>query len=176
MDLNKINLVMADKDLNERDRIKELLPWVKVLICLFHALKTFRREITLEAMKITSQMKENCLELIQKLAYAKNEDEYDGLYTQFHSIPPESVKNYFDENWHPIREEWVAGFKQVSGNFQNATNKRLESINAKGNFDFPKFPGVSFYGKPGNPNLKVVLQQKLLSVLYIAAAWGGATK
>ena len=124
-------LVMADKDLNERDVIKEVMPWVKVLICLFHTLKTFRREVTMEKMKITSAMRENCLKLIEKLSYAKSESEYDGFYAQFMSLAPTSVKNYFNSNWHTIREEWVACFKKTTGNFLNATNNRLESINQK---------------------------------------------
>ena len=49
-----IRLVMADKDLNERDIIKDILPWAKILICLFHTLKTFRREITMDKMQISS--------------------------------------------------------------------------------------------------------------------------
>ena len=97
-------LVMADKDLNERDQIKEVLPWVKVLICLFHVLKTFRREITMDKMNISGQVREDCLQLIQKMCYAKSEIEYDAIYTQFCNIAPTSVKTYFDSSWHPIRE------------------------------------------------------------------------
>ena len=48
-------LVMADKDMQERDMVKQLLSWEKVLICLFHSLKTFRREITMDTMQISSQ-------------------------------------------------------------------------------------------------------------------------
>ena len=43
----RTRLVMADKDLNERDTIKKMMPWAKILICLFHTLKTFRREVTM---------------------------------------------------------------------------------------------------------------------------------
>ena len=102
--VERTRLVMADKDLQERDVVKQLLPWAKVLICLFHALKTFRREITMDTMKISSQIRENCLHFIQKLCYAKSPAEYDGIYAQFCNIAPESVRKYFDSNWHPIRE------------------------------------------------------------------------
>ena len=101
-------IIMADKDLNERDIIKELLPWAKVLICLFHTLKTFRREITMEKMQVTSEMqvtsvmRENCLKFIEKMSYAKCAAEYDGIYAQFINMAPASVKNYFNTNWHPI--------------------------------------------------------------------------
>ena len=46
-------VIMADKDIKERDVIKEVFPDVAVLICLFHMLRTFRREITSDKMGIT---------------------------------------------------------------------------------------------------------------------------
>ena len=43
--------------------------------------------------------------------------------------------NYFNDNWHPIRNEWVLGWvlgmKSNCGSFLNFTNNRLESINGK---------------------------------------------
>ena len=41
---NYTTVVMADKDINEREIIKEVLPNASVLICLFHTLRTFRRD------------------------------------------------------------------------------------------------------------------------------------
>ena len=124
-------LVMADKDINERDVIKELLPHVKVMICLFHSLKTFKREINVEDMGITIAEKNSCLEFISSMAYSKTEIEYNGVHQQFLDNAPASVKNYFENNWHPIREEWVIGYMSSSGNFLNRTNNRLESLNGK---------------------------------------------
>ena len=37
----------------------------------------------------------------------------------------------FNEQWHPIKAQWVMGIKYKSGNFLNGTNNRLESINQK---------------------------------------------
>ena len=42
-----IRVVMADKDLKERDVIKQCLPNAVVLIYLFHTLRTFRREVAI---------------------------------------------------------------------------------------------------------------------------------
>lgn len=39
-------VLMADKDIGEREVLKKSLPQVEVLICLFHVLRSFRREIT----------------------------------------------------------------------------------------------------------------------------------
>jgi len=124
-------VVMADKDISERDVIKQCLPSVAVLICLFHTLRSFRREVTCEKMGITSGQRTLCLELMQKLVHASSVAEYDSLYTQFRSDAPKEVVSYFDTNWHPIRSEWALGMKFVGGSFLNSTNNRLESINGK---------------------------------------------
>ena len=71
------------------------------------------------------------LEIVQKLAYATSEAEYDTLYTQLQRNAPSEVMKYFNENWHSIKYEWVLGLKSTCGSFLNATNNRLESINGK---------------------------------------------
>jgi zinc finger SWIM domain-containing protein 3 len=128
---NYIRVVMADKDIKERHVIKELLPDTSVLICLFHTLRTFRREITCEKMGITSGQRTTCLDTIQQMAYCSSQEQYDTLYSQFDKTCPKKVVEYFNDNWHTIKDEWVLGFKATSGSFLNMTNNRLESINGK---------------------------------------------
>ena len=41
-------VIMADKDIQERDVFKRCMPQAMILICLFHTLRSFRREITCE--------------------------------------------------------------------------------------------------------------------------------
>ena len=101
--INKTRLVMAE-DSEERDVLKNLLPWTRVLICIFHALKTFRREVSVERMQNTSQTRDSCLGLIEKMCYSKSTTEYDGHYKHFCDIAPDVVRTYFDTNWHLIRE------------------------------------------------------------------------
>ena len=71
------------------------------------------------------------LKLYKKLAYSINEEEYDTLYEQLVEDAPPTVVDYFNENWQPIRDEWVMGMKFKVRNFLNTTNNRLESLNAK---------------------------------------------
>ena len=122
---------MSDKDIGERDVIKKCLPNVSVLICLFHTLRSFRREVTCEKMGISSGQRTLCLELIQKMAYARSHDEYKNLHAQFQRDAPREVVIFFKDNWHSIAKEWVLGMKFNGGSFLNTTNNRLESINAK---------------------------------------------
>ena len=127
----RIRVLMADKDIGERDVLKQSLPNASVLICLFHTLRSFRREITCEKMGITAGQRTMCLDLVQKMAYAMSEAEYDLLHDQFQQDAPKEVVLYFNDSWQPIRNEWVMGLKSSCGNFLNSTNNRLESINGK---------------------------------------------
>ena len=127
----KCRVLMADKDIGERDIIKKCLPSAKVLIYLFHTLRTFRREISCDKLGITSGARVLSLELIQKMAYARSEAEYNSLYAQFQKDVPKEVVEYFNECWHIIKDEWVIGIMSCCGTFLNTTNNRLESINAK---------------------------------------------
>ena len=126
----RIRVVMADKDIQEHDIIKLCLPNSSVLICLFHTLRSFRREVSCENYE-SQRGKGCCLEIVQKLAYASSEAEYDALYAQLQRDAPQEVVKYYDENWHPIKHVWVLGLKSTCGSFLNATNNRLESINGK---------------------------------------------
>ena len=94
-------------------------------------MRSFKREVSCEKMGISPGQKLLLLETLQKLAYSKNEEEYDTLYEQLVEDAPPIVVDYFNENWHPIRDEWVMGMKFKVGNFLNTTNNRLEGLNAK---------------------------------------------
>ena len=58
--------VMTDKDKTERNVIMSELPHIKLYICLFHTLHTFRREINVEKLDITAAQRNIALEIIQK--------------------------------------------------------------------------------------------------------------
>ena len=123
---------MAGKDFNERQVFADAFPQAKLLICLFHTLRTFRKEVTVEKMVISVGQRTHALEMFQKMAYLKSIEDYDGYCTDLKSSSPRSVVSYYDSNWHPIREQWVMCMKNSSGNFLNNTNNnRLESINQK---------------------------------------------
>ena len=72
---------------------------------------TFSREVTFEKMKITSTQRADSLKLLEKLSYAVDEEDYSKIYEDFVQGAPESVANYFNNNWHGIKKEWVIGLK-----------------------------------------------------------------
>jgi len=128
---NNTNVFMTDKDMNERKVINDIFPDAKLMICLFHALRIFHREITCDKLGITPQERDQSKVLFEKLCYSDNEEEYQKLYDTLKSFAPAQVMDYFNKNWHPIRSEWVVGMTYNSGNFLNRTNNRLESFNGK---------------------------------------------
>ena len=125
------HVLMADKDMVEREVMAAEFPSAKLLICLFHTFRSFRCEVAVDKMGITSGQRSMCLEILQQMAYATSEDSYDDLYVRFCSCAPSTVVKYFDTQWHPIRDQWVMGMKYKAGNFLNSTNNRLESLNQK---------------------------------------------
>eukprot|EP00118_Oscarella_pearsei_P020011 m.215599 g.215599 ORF g.215599 m.215599 type:complete len:418 (+) comp39835_c0_seq7:476-1729(+) len=130
-DWKKTSLIMTDKDMTEHKVLRGKFPQANLLLCLFHTLRSFRREITLEKMKITAGQKEFALELISKMVYSKNEEEYQRFYQDLDQDHLTSVKAYFDANWHGIRNEWVEGLKGEEFTLGESTNNRIESINQK---------------------------------------------
>ena len=126
----KTKTILTDKDLTERSIYANLFPDAKLQLCLFHVLKSMRREIHCEKMNIRLEQKNACLEIIQKLAYSLNEQEYKNNLESLYETEVQPVIDYFVKSWHPIKEQWVIGLKQ-SCHYNNHTTNRLESINQK---------------------------------------------
>ena len=137
-----IKCIMSDKDMTERIVLHEQIPQSKLLICLFHTLQSMRREISCEKLGISQGERSVCLEILSKMVYARNEEEYSKLYDDLKSLPQRIVE-YFDDNWHSIRHEWVDGLKNASCNFMNRTNNRVESTNQKLKSVISRYSGVT---------------------------------
>ena len=130
-EMSRVRVIVTDKDLKERQVLRQCFPTANLLLCLFHTLRTFRREVTCERMGISGGQRSTSLELMQKLAYAGSEESYKSLYEQFTKDAPHTVVSYYNQNWHSNRAEWVRGHALLAGNFLNNTNNRLECINSK---------------------------------------------
>lgn len=123
-----LRVVMADKDMNERSIIKELFG-VPVLICLFHSLKAFKRQLA--GLKLTNEQAELAKEYFQKMCYSSSFDEFQNNVKLFKDSAPSKLLDYFEKQWEPISKDWVRCLKSKYGNFLNSTNNRLESFNGK---------------------------------------------
>jgi zinc finger SWIM domain-containing protein 3 len=127
----KTNVIMSDKDFTERQVFAKCFPGASLLICLYHTLRTFRREVTVEKMGITSSERNRALEIIRNIVYSKSQDAYEANISLLKDTKWKAVKEYFFDNWHPIKEQWVSCFKDSVFNLGETTNNRLESTNAK---------------------------------------------
>ena len=127
----KIRAFMTDKDITERQVLTDLFENASLLICLFHTLRTFRREVSVIKMGITEGQAQTYLDIFQKMAYAKNPADYEIEKNNLLAVAPRQVREYFLTSWDPIRDEWVHNEKSMNGNLLNSTNNRLESINGK---------------------------------------------
>ena len=123
-----VTVIMADKDLTECTVLAEQFPSAQLLICFFHTLQSFRQEITQEKMGITAGKRIYCL---ATNGITKDTDEYMELYNDFQRNAPSIVFDYFNEQWHSIRDQWTLGAKCAAGNFFCNTNNRIISTNAK---------------------------------------------
>lgn len=121
--------MMGDNDLTERDVVKEVFPDIVMYICLFHTLRTFGREVAVNKMKISGEEKTTSLMFLDKLAKSSSASVYNTYKAFCKSVPP-PVREYFNKNWHNIRNEWTKN-SMITGNLGNCTNNRLESINSK---------------------------------------------
>lgn len=127
----KTRIFITNKDMKERTVIQTLFPDSQLIICLFHTLRTFNKDITCEKLGITSVQKDQIKKLFEQLCNCKNEQEYQKLYTSLKNQTPHQVIEYFTNNWHKIRKQWVTGLTYSYGNFFNSTKNRLESFNSK---------------------------------------------
>lgn len=127
----QVQAIMSDKDFVERSVMREEFPKASLLICLFHVLRTFRREVTCERMGIRPAQRDLCLQILQKIVYSESPEEYGENVDMLRSTGIESVFKYFNDNWAPIKEEFVECFKGRNLTLGNRTNNRLESINEK---------------------------------------------
>lgn len=128
---DKTQVILTDKDFSERNALQSAFPNANLKLCLFHTLKAFRSAITMQTMSITSVQRDCILNMLQCMAYAKSEQEYNNSYESLKNMDCPLVTSYFETNWHPIKEEWVKFHKENAGCFKVHTTNHLESINNK---------------------------------------------
>ena len=122
---------MTDKDMAEREAIRQELPQASLLLCLFHVLRAMSREVTTAKMALSEAQRTTALSCLQQTAYASSSEEYDRQFECLQASMPASVVRYFDANWHPCRREWVLCWQRKNVTFGERMNNRLESVNQR---------------------------------------------
>ena len=93
-----IKVILTDKDLAERKVFKDHIPQAALQICLFHVMRSFRREITAEKMNITQEQRLSALEIIRNICYARSEADYQQKYQHLKDSCDSRIVNYFTNN------------------------------------------------------------------------------
>lgn len=101
------------------------------LICKFHVLQIFNREITISKYNITKTIKNDILRTLQNMIYFKNLKEFDDYCKELYNYKIPELKKYFDDNWKNIYNKWNINLSSSVHFYNNTTNNRLESLNAK---------------------------------------------
>lgn len=127
----KTKVVLSDKDFTERNVFEKEFPAASLIICLFHTMRSFKREISCEKMGLRSGERDYALELMEKIVYSKSPEEYEQNYQLLEESGLDRVIEYYNKNWLPIKEQWVQCYKGANFTLGESTNNRLESINAK---------------------------------------------
>ena len=104
-------VVISDKDFTERAVFQNEFPDASLLICLFHSLRSMRREVTCDKLGLLPGERDHALEILTQLAYSSSAEQYDDHYKDLKMSGLKSVIEYYDANWHPIRHQWVECFK-----------------------------------------------------------------
>ncbi|XP_065320616.1 uncharacterized protein LOC135928175 [Gordionus sp. m RMFG-2023] len=129
--LEDLEVIVADKDMADRHAFYDSFPGPSIHICIFHALRIFKREITVDKRNITSSEVKIVLDILQKIVYSKTEDIYNDLHSKLIELDMPLVSLYFNINWHHIRKKWMIYWRNESPHLLNLTNNRLESLNQK---------------------------------------------
>lgn len=128
-DWNKTTIIVGDKDFADRAVYIEKFPQAVLQICLYHVLTTFHREITTTKRKISATQRIAALEVIQRLVYSQSDEVYRSTYQELCDLNLDLVTKYFDDNWHPIKEQWTLYGRNAYANYMNSTNNRSERLN-----------------------------------------------
>ena len=96
-DWSRTLTIMSDKDFGERGIFLQEFPQANLLICLYHVLRTFRREITSEKMGITAAERLHVLDILQRMSYATKEEAYFDTYRELQQTGLKTVLDYFNE-------------------------------------------------------------------------------
>ena len=118
---------MSDKNFTELKTFCSCFLDAKLLICLYYALRSLRREVTCEKMFMSSVERNHLLEITQSIAYANSDEAFKVSLNLLQNTKLHTAVDYFMENWDSFKEQWVMFYKDRSFNLGETINNRIES-------------------------------------------------
>lgn len=129
IDLEKVEVVVLDKDLKEIASIKSTMPEASIQICKFHVLQAMLREI--RTLPTTESERIQLITLCKKLVYARTDEVFEDTLANITRQAPAHYIAYINKNWLPIKDYWANYLTNCHKNLGNTTNNRTESHNEK---------------------------------------------
>lgn len=134
--IEKLRVIVVDKDLNEIRVLEEHFPKARVIICHFHVIKYLKEKRSKpEFGKISSEDASHIDAAIHKMVYAQSEDKYKDANESLRGIcvrtGMDAFFEYFQKNWDASQDRWVSYLRSKLPHFKNHTNNRLESFFGK---------------------------------------------
>ena len=136
---------MTDKDLTERKTLSEEFPDAVLRPCLFHTLRSFKREFSLHKLGLRPGTRDTALDIFGEMANAKSPHLFDEPYVALKNIGLRAAVDFFEKHWLPIKEEWVACYKNSKSTLGELNNNRLESVNGKIKSVWSKFASLDTF-------------------------------
>lgn len=119
--------ILTSKELKHRHVYRSCFPDASLHICRLHVVEEMKKDISAGKMCVSAMEKLGVVTLLDRMAHAVSADCYDDIYDELQNTGLSKVMNYFNQKWHPLREEWVSGLK-TSVHFCNETLHRLDVL------------------------------------------------
>ncbi|XP_054708313.1 uncharacterized protein LOC129218129 isoform X1 [Uloborus diversus] len=123
----RTKLILADPKLKYRDVVRTCFPSPYILICFYHAVKTFKKAIDTIQGFSSDEHKQYTLELFKNMYLAHTHAEYEVHYQQFLALHSEVVA-YFQEFWIPLQYQWRTGLDYYHEDIFFRFNQYLEKL------------------------------------------------
>ncbi|KAK2148592.1 hypothetical protein NP493_3180g00000 [Ridgeia piscesae] len=107
----RTEVIVTDKDMCERSVFSVAFPEATLQLCLFHTLRSFSREVTLDKMGVPVGQRDALLHIFNAMAIARCEQEFEEQCALLEEMAIPTALTYFRRNWLPIKHEWEKCFK-----------------------------------------------------------------
>ncbi|POM79893.1 Hypothetical protein PHPALM_2336 [Phytophthora palmivora] len=126
-DWTKVQVVMSDKAVHEKDVLHEMLPQARQLLCQWHVITWLKKQTARLAKPVKKEVKA----LMRLLVYAESRQEYDdakgAMLQKLGRDASHELYKTFMENWDNSQDEWVSYRRGNVPHLTNNTNNRIES-------------------------------------------------
>ena len=93
IDLSLIQTAYSDKDLRERNLIKQYCKNFNLFICNFHIIKSFKKQLS--GKKISKNFIKKQINILRKIFNSESSKEIEGLVESFQY----GLREYYNKNW-----------------------------------------------------------------------------